>query len=126
MANRRDEHVPEKIVWSVKDYRYGTVNLYEYERQHIFEHHPELSRNEDAIKESIQDPDVVFPDKEYHQRQLFEKAETSASFSPKFRVRTVVEYEDNTLTSGYVVTAIKTKNEGGKGEKPIYRKTNNI
>ena len=59
---------------------------------------------------------------DYPNRQLFVKSETSASFSPQFKVRTVIEYDDKTLATGYVVTAIKVKNEGGKGEKPIYTK----
>ena len=122
MATKYEEHVPEKLVWSVSDYRYGVVSLYEKERFHIFEHHPELKNNENAIKETIADPDIVFPDADYPNRQLFVKSETSASFSPQFKVRTVIEYDDKTLATGYVVTAIKVKNEGGKGEKPIYTK----
>lgn len=117
------DRVLGKERWSVKDYQSGKVTLYEEDYQHMI-NHTVMVRNEEAVKETVQDPDIVERDRNEVNRRLFYKeVKTATYYSGKFPYTSVViEYADATLTDGRVVTAFPVKKEGKANAERVYEK----
>ena len=115
------DRISDEIRWQVKDFQSGTVTLYEEDYKHLI-NHTLMIKNEEAIKESIQDPDFVERDKNEKDRRVFYKHSSIATYYPKKATTVVVEYADSTLTDGRVVTAFPGRKEGKKNAERIFER----
>ena len=120
MAEKDREHSKDNLIWSGKDHRNRTVNLYTKERDHILERHGEIMGNNfTAVYDTVEHPDSVYESGEYDNREVFFKKTTEATYGEKFFTKTIVEYEQSN-TSGFIVTALPQKKEGGNVGQRTY------
>lgn len=118
--NEAEEHVKEKLIWQGKDFQNATVNLYEYERDHILEHHGEvMGNNFTAIYDTVEKPKSVYESGTERNRLVFFKMSDEATYTPKFFTKAIVEYNDE-KTEGYIVTAMPSKKERGNIGDRVY------
>lgn len=115
------DRVDDEIRWQQKDYQSGTITLYNEDYRHLI-NHAVMVRNEEAIKETIKDPDFVERDKNTEDRRVFYRYTEIATYYPKKSTGVIVEYADATQTDGRVVTAFAARIEGKKDAERVYER----
>ena len=109
MGKRTDKHI-----WRDTDYNGRQVSLYEKERDHIVDGHPEMGDQFPAIYDTVTKPDFVFASSTSSIREVF-VSNNCGFVKPHLYVRAIVEYNDG---DGKIITAHATKKpEGGTGEQ---------
>lgn len=122
MDEKEIEHSKENLIWSGTDYQNRSVSLYVADRDHILDRHGEIMGNNfTAIYDTVENPDSVYESGEFDNREVFFKKSTEATYGQKFLTKAVVEYNENN-TSGFIVTSLPTKKEGGNVGQRIYPK----
>lgn len=106
---RRVERTKATLIKEVKDYRCGSVGIYQHDYEHLLDHHPEMLPHFASIIESIQNPDKVCYDlSEFaapESQNFYKQSETISN--PNLCIKTTVAYDDKTWTTGHFVTAHK-------------------
>lgn len=114
------KHSKENLIWSGKDYKSRTVNLFVYERDHILDRHGEIMGNNfTAVYDTVQDPDAVYNSAEGDDRKVYFKMSPEATYTPRYLTKTIVEFNKEE-TEGFIVTAMPSKKEGGSVGDKIY------
>lgn len=122
MTDKDNAHNKKNLIWTGTDYKNRTVNLYTPERDHILDRHGEIMGNNfTAIYDTVEHPDSVYESGEFDNREVFFKKSTEATYGDKFFTKTIVEYEDEN-TSGFIVTSLPQKKEGGNVGRRTYPK----
>ncbi len=119
------DRLSSEVVWSIKDYQSTTVVLYKEDYDHIIGRHPEMAKNEDAIKDTIADPDVVYRDKTHDDRASYYKKSQLAKYLPpkdRYYTKVIVETADMTWTDARIVTAFPHANAEGKETDKLYER----
>ena len=118
------DRVNDVVCWIEKDYQSGTITLYNEDYKHLI-NHTVMIRNENAIKETIRDPDFVERDKNAEDRRVFYKYTPTATYYPNKSTGVVVEYADATQTDGRIVTAYPARKEGKSDAERVYERDKN-
>ena len=111
------------VRWITQDPFSATVSLYDIDFQHILEHHPNMRKNEDAIKETVMEPDSIYIDSESEKRRAYYRSKTSATYSDKLKTKVILEDESKIWTDARVVTAFPVKKEGESDVRKIYERS---
>lgn len=120
MEEEKRGHTPDNLVWTGKDHRGATVNLYVPERDHIIYGHGEIMGNNfTAIYDSVTNPDSVYNSGSYDNREVFFKKSGNATYYPHLITKTIVEYTER-REKGFIVTAMPVKKEGGNVGEQTY------
>lgn len=111
------------IVFETTDIFNKTIFLYGEDLKHIEDNHPELKGETEAIKKTINAPEVVYESKNIPNRSIFFKKGVHSKFSNLY-TKTVVEYTDDKI--GNVTTAFVCRDiQGVNGEGLQYVDINN-
>lgn len=121
MPANKDEQL---VRWVVKDPMSITVTMYEEDFQdHILVRHGIMGKNETAIKETVEDPDRIYHDKEDVKRRVYLRSSTSATYSKNnLSTKVIVEDTSHVWTDARVVTAFPVKREGESDVRQIYKR----
>ena len=112
----------QNLIWKTNDCKGRIVSLYEQERDHIIEGHPGMGENFVAVKETIEQPDVIRSSTSHIKREIYSRSSTTAlNIRPPHVLKVVVEFTDNTI--GKVVTAFPGPEKGGRVGDILYKKS---
>lgn len=109
-------------IFTVSNYRGEMVSCSEERwNVHIFENHPIMKENMDAVKDTIVDPDAVYESNTNPLREVSFKKSLHSSY--RCLTKVIVEYGSyNGTTFGKVVTAFPKETETGGIGDVVYRK----
>lgn len=109
-----------ELRWQVSGFESTSITLYQEDYEHLI-NHKIMANNEEAIKETVIEPDVVELDKNSEVRRVFYKETPKATYYPlKKYTGVVVEYADLTRTDGRIVTSFPTKKVGKENATRVY------
>lgn len=91
---------------------------------HIAAGHEIMKKNKVAVEKTIQAPDIVYRSDSCSHRQVYFKAESSATYTDKLKTKVIVEFDES--DHGEIITAFPVKEEKGGIGDVIYSKSNKL
>ena len=96
--------------------------------EHVVQNHQIMEKNEDAVKDTIKDPDAVYESKDSPDREVYFKASQFSTYKGLL-TKVIVQYSPGIKNPenivGELVTSFPSKGEKGGIGNVVYRKDKN-
>ena len=117
----------EDTLFAINNYKGCTVSCSKTQwNSHIITEHAVMNQNEDAVKDTLKNPDSVYKSSQNSNREVYFKTSIHSTYYP-LKTKVIVEYSQSKRNPetivGEVVTSFPQKEEKGGIGDVVYKKT---